>query len=75
MRIEKLLTIAGMMAASIIFLFTTFVTKDNAQEEKKNETQSMDQLNHKIDDLHSDFKEFRKEVSDRFDRLDQSQRR
>lgn len=70
----KALTLVGMIAASIVFLFTTFVTKDTAEEQKKNEASQVEQLNHKIDDLHNDFRDFHHEVIDRFDRLDQSRR-
>jgi hypothetical protein len=54
----KLLTIIGMVAMSIVFLFSTFETRDAAQDEKKNETSSMEQLNHKLDRIENKIDHF-----------------
>ena len=70
----KVLTFCGMVTSTIVFIFTTFETKSEAEDKQKSEAQVVQIINQKIDSLHDDFKESHKEVMDRFDRLDQGQR-
>lgn len=70
----KVLTLIGMIGATIAFTFTTFETKSEAEEKQKAEAQILQIMNQKIDSLHDDFKDSHKEVMHRLDRLDQSHR-
>lgn len=58
------LTIVGFCAASVVFLFMTFHTNSDAARENAEQNKSIDEVNHKVDLLHDDLTEFRKEMHD-----------
>lgn len=75
----KVLTLGGMVASSIVFIFTTFETKGDAEEKQKAEAKVMqvtvDGLNQKMDLLNQNIRDNQQEVMNRFDKLDKGRSR
>lgn len=60
--VKTVLGFFGMVAAIVIFVFTTFQTKTDAIKDS-------DHLEQKVKELHEDFKDMRQEITQKMDRM------
>lgn len=67
--IQTVLTIIGMVAASMVFLFASFQTKTEAEHQNQNQAKNLDELDQKVNSLHQDLRDIRTEMNTKLDAL------
>lgn len=64
-----ILSAVSMIAAVVVFIFTTFQTKSEAIKDQQGQSEKIDRVNETLKQLHDDLGDVRKEVNAKLDRI------